>query len=123
MRRQVSGCGRLFRSAKEARNASGEFISLKAYVIVGCFTVITPADFAYAQTKKLNATEDNLAPKIKCQHFQKNSDGKWTSSSDATIGKMDFSGHTFGVGEVNIGGADLATVLNRKCRSSVNKRP
>jgi hypothetical protein len=50
-----------------------------------------------------------------CQDFQKNSDGKWTSSSNATIGKMDFGSHTFGVGEVDIGGADLATVLNRKC--------
>jgi hypothetical protein len=31
------------------------------------------------------------------------------------IGKLDFSSHTFGVGEVDIGGADLATVLSRKC--------
>jgi hypothetical protein len=31
------------------------------------------------------------------------------------IGKLDFSRHTFGVGEVNIGGADLAAVLSRKC--------
>src|SRR5262245_28163419 len=101
----------------------GEFISLKAYVIAGCFTVITLADFTHAQQKKPTATEDTLAPKIKCQYFQKDSDGKWTSSSDATIGKMDFARHTFGVGEVNIGGADLATVLNRKCHSSVKKRP
>jgi len=99
----------------------GEF--LKAYVIVGCFAVITSADFTHAQPKKPTATENTLAPKIKCQHFQKNSDGKWTSSSGTTIGKMDFGPHTFGVGEVNIGGADLATVLNRKCRSSVKKRP
>ena len=102
---------------------SGEFISLKAYVIAGCFVATTPADFTHAQPKKPTVTEDTLAPKIKCQHFQKDSDGKWTSSSDATIGKMDFSRHTFGIGEVNIGGADLATVLNRKCGSSINKRP
>jgi hypothetical protein len=101
----------------------GEFISLKAYLIAGCFAVITPTDFTYAQPKGQTVTEDTLAPKINCQHFQKDFDGKWTSSSDATIGKIDFSRHTFGVGEVNIGGADLATVLNRKCRSSVNKRP
>ncbi len=93
----------------------GGFISLKAYVIAGCFAIITPTDFAHAQPKKPTATEDTLAAKIKCQHFQKNSDGKWTSSANATIGKMDFSGHTFGVGEVDIGGEDLATVLNRKC--------
>ena len=93
----------------------GEFITLKAYVIAGYFAVITSADFAHAQPKKQTATEDTLAAKIKCQHFQKDSHGKWTSSPDATIGKMDFGSHTFGVGEVSIGGADLATVLNRKC--------
>ena len=49
----------------------GEFISLKAYVIAGCFAIITPADFAHAQPKKPTATEDTLAAKIKCQHFQK----------------------------------------------------
>ena len=92
-----------------------EFISVKAYVIAGCFTVITPANLAHAQIKKPTATEDTLAAKITCQDFQKNSDGTWTSSPNARIGKMDFSNHTFGVGEVDIGGADLATVLNRKC--------
>src|SRR3974377_1649866 len=81
-----------------------EFISLKAYVIAGCFAVITPADLAHAQPKKPTATEDTLAVKIKCQDFQKNSDGKWTSSPNVTIGKMDFSGHTFGIGEIDIGG-------------------
>jgi hypothetical protein len=91
------------------------FISLKAYVIAGCFAVIMPADFAHAQPKKPTAPEDTLASKIKCQDFQKNSDGKWISNPNTRIGKMDFSTHTFGVGEVDIGGADLATVLNRKC--------
>ncbi len=90
-------------------------ISLKAYVIAGCFAVIMPAEFAHAQPKKPTAPEDILAPKIKCQDFQKNSDGKWTSNPNTRIGKMDFSTHTFGVGEIDIGGADLATVLNRKC--------
>jgi hypothetical protein len=92
-----------------------EFISLKVYVIVGCFVAITPADLAHAQPKSPTAAEGTLAAKIKCKDFQKNSDGKWTSSSNATIGKIDFSSHTFGVGEVDIGGADLATVLDRKC--------
>jgi hypothetical protein len=92
-----------------------EFISLKVYAIVGCFAAIMPADLAHAQPKSPTATEGTLAAKIKCKDFQKNSDGKWTSSSNATIGKIDFSSHTFGVGEVDIGGADLAIVLDRKC--------
>src|SRR5262249_27212093 len=99
----------------------GEF--LKAYIIVGCFAAITSADFADTQPKEPAATKDTFSPKIKCKPFQKDSDEKGSSSSDATIGKMAFSRHTFGVGEVNIGGADLAIVLNRKCRSSVKKRP
>jgi len=84
-------------------------------VIAGCFAVILPADLAHAQPKKQAALEDTLASKIKCQDFQNNSNGKWTSNPNTRIGKMDFSTHTFGVGEVDIGGADLATVLNRKC--------
>jgi hypothetical protein len=84
-------------------------------VIAGCFEAIIPADPTYSQTTKQTATENTLAAKIKCKDFQKTSDGKWTSSAGTMIGKLDFSGHTFGVGEVNIGGADLATVLSRKC--------
>jgi hypothetical protein len=91
------------------------FISLKAYVIAGCFSVITPADLAHAQPKKPTASEGTLAAKIKCQDFQKNSDGKWTSDPNARIGKIDFSSHIFDVGEVDIGGVDLATALNQKC--------
>jgi hypothetical protein len=100
---------------KGRRMRRREFISLKVYIIVGYFAAITPVDFAHAQPKSPSAAEGTLAAKIKCKDFQKNSDGIWTSSSNATIGKINFSSHTFGVGEVDIGGADLATVLNRKC--------
>jgi len=91
------------------------FISLIAYVNVGCFAVIVPTDFAHARTKKPTAPEDVLASIIECQDFRKNFDGKWTSNLNARIGKLDFSNHTLGVGEVAIGGADLASVLDRKC--------
>jgi hypothetical protein len=89
-----------------------EFI---ACVIAGCFAAIIPADPTYSQTTKQSATENTLAAKIKCKDFQKTSDGKCTSSAGTTTGKLDFSSHTFGVGEVNIDGTDLATVLSRKC--------
>jgi hypothetical protein len=92
-----------------------EFISFRAYGLAICFAVIVPTDFAHAQAKKPPAAADTLASKLKCQDFQKNSDGKWTSNPHTSIGKMDFSTHTFGVGEVAIGGADLASVLDRKC--------
>jgi len=47
--------------------------------------------------------------------FQKNSEGKWTSSPNTRIGKIDFSSHAFGTGEVDIGGVDLAAALDQKC--------
>ena len=89
-----------------------EFISC---VMAACFAVITPAGPTHTETTKQAAAESTLAAKIKCKDFQKTSDGKWTSSAGTRIGKLDFSSHTFGVGEVSIGGADLATVLSRKC--------
>ena len=92
-----------------------EFIFLGAYVIAGCVAAVTSADLALAQAKNSTSMEDRLSAKIRCQDFHKNSDGKWTSSFKAKIGKIDFSNHTFGVDEVDIGGADLATFLNRKC--------
>jgi hypothetical protein len=91
------------------------FVSLKAYLVGGCFIVIMPAHLAQAQPKRPTAPEETLASKIRCQDFQKNSDGKWTSKPNTRIGKIDFSTHTFGVGEVAIGGVDLASVLDRKC--------
>ena len=104
-----------FARPKGRRMRRREFVSLRPYVIAGCFAVMTPAALVHAQPKKPTATEDTLAAKIKCQDFERNSDGKWTSGPNATIGKMDFRDHTFSVGEVDIGGVDLATVLNRKC--------
>jgi hypothetical protein len=92
-----------------------ELISLKTYVIAGCFAVIMPPALPHAQPKTPTAAEGTLASKIKCRDFQKNSEGQWTSRPNTRLGKMDFSSHTFGVGEVDIGGADLATTLDRKC--------
>ena len=89
-----------------------EFISC---VIAACFTVIIPTDPTHTQTAKQAAAESTLAAKIKCKDFQKTSEGKWISGAGTRIGKLDFSSHTFGIGEVDIGGADLATVLSRKC--------
>jgi hypothetical protein len=56
-----------------------------------------------------------LAGKIKCEDFRKNPDGTWTSGPNVKIGSNPFSNLTFGRERVTIGGADLATVLDRKC--------
>ena len=91
-----------------------EFI-LGTYLVVGCLSAIIVADVTSAQLKTPTAAEGALASKIKCRDFRKSSEGQWTSRANTRLGKIDFSGHTFGVGEVDIGGADLATTLDRKC--------
>lgn len=92
-----------------------EFISC---VIAACFAVVISTDPTHTQTIKQATAESTLAAKIKCKDFQKTSEGKWISSAGTRIGKLDFSSHTFGIGEVNVGGADLATVLSRKCAAN-----
>jgi len=59
--------------------------------------------------------EAALAAKIKCGDFRKNANGTWTSGPNTKIGTNAFPKHTFDNHGVSIGGADLATVLNRKC--------
>jgi hypothetical protein len=59
--------------------------------------------------------EAALAAKIKCGDFRKNANGTWTSGPNTKIGANAFPKHTFDIRGVSIGGADLATVLNRKC--------
>jgi hypothetical protein len=70
---------------------------------------------ANAQPAKVTTAEAALAAKIKCVDFRKNPDGTWTSGPNTKIGTSAFPSHTFGIEGVSIGGADLATVLNRKC--------
>ena len=75
---------------------------------------------AYLSSANADPTQESkaeaaLAGKIKCEDFRKNPDGTWTSGPDAKIGGNPFSNLTFDSKRVTIGGADLATVLDRKC--------
>ena len=70
---------------------------------------------ANAQPAEVTKAEAALTAKIKCEDFRKNADGTWTSGSNTKIGTNAFSNHNFDTHGVSIGGADLATVLNRKC--------
>ena len=67
--------------------------------------------------------ETALAGKIKCGDFRKNANGTWTSGPNTKIGANAFPKHTFDIHGVSIGGADLATVLNRKCGVTPQARP
>jgi hypothetical protein len=71
---------------------------------------------ANAPQTSVTKAEAALSAKITCKDFRRNSDGTWTSGPDTKIGANAFPNHTFDTNAVSIGGADLATVLNRKCR-------
>jgi hypothetical protein len=67
--------------------------------------------------------EAALAAKIKCRNFRRNANGTWTSGPNTKIGANAFPQHTFDIRGVSIGGADLATVLSRKCAVAPQARP
>lgn len=85
--------------------------------VVLCLVGAVSIDSANAQQTTVTKAEAALGAKIKCKDFIKNSDGTWTSGPDAKIGANAFPPHTFDTNGVSIGGADLATALNRKCGS------
>jgi len=69
-----------------------------------------------AQQAEATEPEKALAAQIKCEDFKRTADGGWLSGLNARVGGMVFSNSTiFGPGGINIGGADLVVVLNRKC--------
>jgi hypothetical protein len=75
---------------------------------------------AYYNSANAGPTQESkaeaaLAGKISCEDFRKNPDGTWTSGPNAKIGKNPIANLTFDTQRVTIGGADLATVLDRKC--------
>ena len=86
--------------------------------LFGVALSLVAADYissANAQQAEGTKAEAALAAMIKCENFRKNADGTWTSGPNTKIGTNAFSDQTFDMRGVSIGGADLATVLNRKC--------
>jgi hypothetical protein len=86
--------------------------------LIGVMLCLVGADpiTASAQQTTVTKAEAELSAKIKCEDFKKNSNGTWTSGPNTKIGANAFPNHTFDTQGVSIGGADLATVLNRKCK-------
>jgi hypothetical protein len=64
---------------------------------------------------QMTAPEQALADKIKCDEWRKNPDGSWTSSSNSKIGSNVFRNTTVAPGAWSLDGADVGTVLNKKC--------
>jgi hypothetical protein len=87
----------------------------RVFSLALCLAAAEYVNSANAQQTETNKAEAALTAKIKCGDFRKNADGSWTSGPNAKIGTNAFSNHTFDTHGVSVGGADLATVLNRKC--------
>jgi hypothetical protein len=62
---------------------------------------------------QMTAMEQALADKIKCDEWKKNQNGSWISKPDTKIGSYSFSNTTVAPGGLD--GADVSTVLNKKC--------
>jgi hypothetical protein len=87
----------------------------KLFSVALCLAGADYVSSSNAQPAEATKAEAALTAKIRCKDFRKNADGTWTSGPNAKIGINAFSNHTFDIHGVSIGGADLATVLNRKC--------
>jgi hypothetical protein len=64
---------------------------------------------------QMTAMEQALADKIKCDEWKKNQNGSWISKPDTKIGSYSFSNTTVAPGGWSLDGADVGTVLNKKC--------
>ena len=80
-----------------------------------CLAMATYCNSANSDPTQKSNAEAALAGKVKCEDLRKNSDGTWTSGPNVKVGSNPFSNLTFEKERVTIGGADLATVLDRKC--------
>ena len=107
----LTSAGRALRRSMKRR----DFIRFLGGAVAVCLTVADCVNSANAQQTEVTKAEAALAPKIRCENFKANADGTWTSGPNAKIGSNPFSHLTFGRERVTIGGADLATVLDRKC--------
>jgi hypothetical protein len=67
---------------------------------------------------QMSAVEQALAEQIKCDEWKKNQNGGWTSKPDTKLGSYSFSNTTVAPGQMMLDGADVGTVLNRKCGNS-----
>ena len=64
---------------------------------------------------QMTAIEQALADQINCDAWKKNQNGSWISKPGTKIGSYSFSNTTVAPGGWSLDGADVGTVLNKKC--------
>jgi hypothetical protein len=89
-------------------------------------SVVAAAAFLIAQSgeglAQMTTVEQALANKIKCDEWKKNQNGSWISKPDTKIGSYSFSNTTVAPGGWSLDGADVGTVLNKKCANDLGTR-
>jgi hypothetical protein len=64
---------------------------------------------------QMTLVEQALADKINCDEWKKNRNGSWISKRGTKIGSYSFSNTTVAPGDWSLDGADVGTVLDKKC--------
>jgi hypothetical protein len=82
------------------------------FIIAAAGLLIAQSGSGLAQ---MTAVEQALADQIKCDEWKRNQNGSWISKPDTKIGSYSFSNTTVALGAWSLDGADVATVLNKKC--------
>jgi hypothetical protein len=82
------------------------------FIIAAAGLLIAQSGSGLAQ---MTAVEQALADQIKCDEWKKNQNGSWISKPGTKIGSYSFSNTTIAPGAWLLDGADLGTVLNKKC--------
>ena len=82
------------------------------FIIAAAGLLIAQSGSGLAQ---MTAVEQALADKIKCDEWKKNQNGSWISMLETKIGSYSFSNTTVAPGGWSLDGADVGTVLNKKC--------
>jgi hypothetical protein len=63
----------------------------------------------------MTAVEQALPDQINCDEWKKNQNESWISKPGTKIGSYSFSNTTVAPGDWSLDGADVGTVLNKKC--------
>jgi hypothetical protein len=82
------------------------------FIIASVGVLIAQSGTGLAQ---MTLVEQALADQINCDEWKRNQNGSWISKPGTKIGSYSFSNTTVAPGDWSLDGADVGTVLNKKC--------